>query len=85
MGDIKAIIFYVSLFPVFIDLSALRVADVLTIISVMLVSVGGVKAVYAFSATKVASLARRYKFYNAARKTAGGFMIGAGSYLIVKA
>lgn len=85
LGDIKAIIFYVSLFPAFIDLSALRVADILAIISVMVISVGGVKAVYAFSATKVASLARRYRFDNAARKTAGGFMIGAGSYLIVKA
>jgi threonine/homoserine/homoserine lactone efflux protein len=85
LGDIKAIIFYVSLFPAFIDLSALRVADILAIISVMVISVGGVKAVYAFSATKVASLARRYRFDNAARKTAGGFMVGAGSYLIVKA
>ena len=85
LGDIKAIVFYVSLFPIFIDLSTLHLTDILTIISVMVVSVGGVKAIYAFSATKVASVARRYKFENAARKTAGGFMIGAGSYLIVKA
>jgi len=85
LGDIKAIVFYVSLFPVFVDLSALNVADILIIISVMIVSVGGVKIVYAFSATKIASLARRNKLDNAARKTAGGFMVGAGSYLIVKA
>jgi threonine/homoserine/homoserine lactone efflux protein len=85
LGDIKAIIFYVSLLPVFIDLSALNVSDVLIIVSVMVFSVGGVKILYAFSATKIASLAGSYKFDNAVRKTAGGFMVGAGTYLIVKA
>ena len=85
LGDIKVIVFYVSLFPVFIDLSALNVADILIIISVMVVGVGSIKILYAFSATKIASLARSHKLDNAARKTAGGFMVGAGSYLIVKA
>ncbi|WP_126454747.1 LysE family translocator [Sulfuriflexus mobilis] len=85
LGDIKAIVFYVSLFPVFIDLTALNVADILIIISVMVVCVGSVKILYAFSATKIASLARSHKLDNAARKTAGCFMVGAGSYLIVKA
>jgi len=85
LGDIKAIIFYVSLFPVFINLSELYMADILIIISVMVISVGGVKILYAFSATKLASLAKRHKLDNAARKTAGGIMVGAGSYLIVKA
>ena len=85
LGDIKAIVFYVSLFPVFIDLSALNVADILIIISVMVVGVGSIKILYAFSATKIASLARSHKLDNATRKTAGGFMVGAGSYLIVKA
>jgi len=85
LGDVKAIVFYVSLFPVFIDLSALQVAEVLVIAFVTVVSVGGVKVLYALSATKVATLARGLKFENAARKTAGGLMVGAGTYLIVKA
>jgi threonine/homoserine/homoserine lactone efflux protein len=85
LGDIKAIIFYVSLFPVFINLSMLHLADILIIISVMVASVGGVKALYAFSATKLASMARNHKLDNAARKTAGSFMVGAGSWLIIKA
>jgi hypothetical protein len=55
------------------------------IIFIMVAGVGGVKIRYAFSATKPASLARGLKFENAARKTAGGVMVGAGSYLIVKA
>jgi len=69
---------------VFIDLSALKVAEVLVIIFVTVVSVGGVKILYAMSATKVANLARELKFENTARKTAGGLMVGTGTYLIVK-
>ena len=83
LGDIKAIFFYVSLFPMFIDLSALQAADILAIIVVTIVSIGGVKMFYALSATKIATLARELKFENAARKTAGGLLMGAGSYLIV--
>jgi threonine/homoserine/homoserine lactone efflux protein len=85
LGDIKAIIFYVSLFPVFIDLSTLQMTDVFIVISVMVISVGGVKVFYAFSATKLASMARNHKLDNAARKIAGSFMLGAGSWLIIKA
>lgn len=85
LGDIKAVFFYVSLFPMFIDLSALQVADILVIMFVTVASVGGVKLLYALSASRFASLTRGHKFENATRKTAGVFMLGAGSYLIVKA
>ena len=84
LGDVKAIIFYVSLFPMFIDLSALKVAEILVIIFVTVASVGGVKVLYVLSAIKVANFARDLKFENAARKTAGGVMVGAGIYMIVK-
>ena len=85
LGDIKAIIFYASLLPVFVNLSTLQVSDVLTIISVMVVSLGSVKILYAFSAAKVVKFATGKKLDIVARKTAGSFMLGAGGYLIVKA
>jgi threonine/homoserine/homoserine lactone efflux protein len=84
LGDIKAIFFYISLFPIFIDLSALQSIDVLVIVAITIIGVGGVKIIYALSVSKIAILARHPRFDNAARKTAGGLMIGAGSYLIVK-
>ncbi len=84
LGDIKAIVFYASLFPAFIDITSLRIIDFLIIVSIMVVGVGGVKVIYAFSAIKVASLAKRYKFDNTARKAAGGLMLGTGGYLIIK-
>lgn len=84
LGDIKAIFFYMSLFPIFIDLSALQSIDILVILAITIVGVGGVKIIYALSASKIALLARHRRFDNATRKTAGGLMIGAGSYLMVK-
>lgn len=85
LGDIKAIIFYASLFPAFINLSTLHVSDVLVIISVMVVSLGGVKILYAYSAAKVVSFATSNRLDNVARKTTGSFMLGAGGYLIFNA
>lgn len=85
LGDIKAIIFYASLFPVFINLSTLQVSDVLVIISVTVISLGSVKTLYAFSAAKVVSFSRSNKFDNVARKTVGSFMLGVSGYLIIKA
>ena len=84
LGDIKAIFFYVSLFPMFIDIAELQAIDALIIMAVTTASVGGVKVIYAFSAAKIASLAEGLKFENAARKTAGSFMIGAGGYIFAK-
>ncbi len=84
LADVKAISFYLSLFPTFVDLPALNVTDILIIASLMAFSVGGVKVVYAFSATKVASLVRKHRFYRATRKTAGSLMIGIGGYALAK-
>ena len=85
LGDMKAIIFYASLLPVFVNLSTLQASDVLIIISVMVVSIGSIKILYAFSAAKMVAFATSKKLDNVARKTAGGFMLGVGGYLIVKA
>lgn len=85
LGDIKAIFFYVSLLPMFINLAALQVADIIVVVFVTVAGVGGVKIVYALTSAKIASLANNLKFDNAARKTAGGFMVGAGGYIIAKA
>ena len=85
LGDIKAIVFYASLLPVFVDLSAIQAPEIAVIGLVTIFSVGGVKAIYALSANKVATYAKKTNIESAARKTAGGLMIGAGGYLIAKA
>ena len=85
LGDIKAIVFYASLLPVFIDLSAIQVPDMVAIAFITILGVGGVKSVYAILASRIAEYAQRTNMGVAARKTAGGLIIGAGGYLIVKA
>lgn len=85
LGDIKAIIFYASLLPAFVNLSTLQASDVLIIITIMIASLGSVKILYAFSAAKIVTFTIGKNLDNVARQTAGGFMLGAGGYLIVKA
>tara|TARA_R110000782_G_scaffold10851_1_gene33549 strand:- start:2537 stop:3157 length:621 start_codon:yes stop_codon:yes gene_type:complete len=85
LGDVKAIFFYASFFPTFIDLAAIEYMDFLIIILVTIVTVGGVKISYAVIAKKLVNMTQELKLERGAKKIAGSFMIGAGSYLVVKA
>ena len=84
LGDVKAIFFYASLFPVFIDLSALETLDLLTILAVIILAVGGVKILYAVFAKSAALFLEQRRLQKVSRKVAGSVMIGAGGYLILK-
>lgn len=85
LGDIKAIIFYASLFPLFLDLSVIEAPEIVTIVFVTILGVGSIKALYAIFASKMAAYTKSTKMERLARNSAGSFMIGAGGYLIVKA
>lgn len=85
LGDIKAIFFYVSLFPVFVDPATITTSDIAIIVTLTIVSVGGVKLAYAYSARRATSFFQELKAERAVKVTAGGFLVCAGSYLIVKA
>jgi threonine/homoserine/homoserine lactone efflux protein len=85
LGDIKAIFFYSSLLSLFIDLAALGLADTLIFIGVNIVTVGGIKVLYAIFARRVVSSKRGKRFTVLSTKAAGAALIGAGSYLAVKA
>jgi threonine/homoserine/homoserine lactone efflux protein len=85
LGDAKAIIFYASLFPAFVDMSELSSGDIVGIIGATVVAVDGVKALYAFSAKRIVQRFQNRRAQRLARCTAGCAMVGAGSYLIAKA
>ena len=85
LGDIKAIFFYASLFPAFVDLATLSAGDMAAIVALTLIAVGGVKLGYAYCAARAASVATKLNAAPAIRVAAGGWMIGAGGYLMVKA
>jgi threonine/homoserine/homoserine lactone efflux protein len=84
LGDIKAIIFYASLFPAFVDISALMLPDIAVILFVTVATVGGVKLAYAFAATKVMAIGKEFGAKNKARLASGALMVGAGTYLIAR-
>ncbi len=85
LGDVKAIFFYASLFPAFVDLATIKASDIAIIVVLTVVAVGGVKLGYAYFARGVASFAKDLKAERAVKVTAGGFMVGAGAYLMAKA
>ncbi len=85
LGDIKAIVFYISLFPAFIDTRSLSPSDTAIILLITIVSVGGIKIVYAIVARRLAVLTWSLACGKTMKRIAGGFMIGTGSCMIVRA
>lgn len=84
LGDIKAIAFYASLLPVFVDLASLTTADILLLAIVTTVAVGGVKLAYVFVASKLATRTHGTSLQKTMQRSTGAVMVGAGSWLILK-
>ncbi len=84
LGDVKAILFYASLFPAFVDLGRLTPGRVAVIAGVTILAVGGVKLLYALSARRIADRIRSRRAPRGTRVVAGGVLVGAGGYLIAK-
>jgi threonine/homoserine/homoserine lactone efflux protein len=84
-GDLKAILFYASLFPTLFNLRLLTSIDIGIIATITIVTVGGVKLIYAYAARTFVAHWKSSRMQRITRKAAGGLMIGAGSYVILKA
>lgn len=85
LGDVKAILFYASLFPTFVDMASLSPQDVAAIILITILAVGSVKLAYAFAAQRIVQHFQNRRTQKITGSVAGCFMIGAGTYLIAKA
>ena len=81
LGDPKALYFYISILPAFVDLSEASVFDVLIMMVIVTIAVGGAKLAYAFTADKVKTLFKNPKAIKIINIVAGGVMIGAGIFL----
>lgn len=85
LGDIKAILFYASLFPAFVDIPALGPADIAVILGITFLAVGGVKTLYAVAAKSItASASKEFDYEGQIKTITGGLMMGTGGYLIFK-
>lgn len=81
LADQKAILFYLGFFPAFFNLSAMTPSDILIVILITLVAVGGAKLVYAYLADKAGVLLEA-KINRAINGIAGTAMLATGAYLI---
>lgn len=84
LSDLKAIFFYASLLPVFIDLSNIATSSVISVAMITVVSVGGVKLAYAALANQIMAKMRERRIARGGEVAAGGLLVGAGTYMVVK-
>ncbi|MEM9274596.1 MAG: LysE family translocator [Cyanobacteria bacterium P01_F01_bin.143] len=84
LADHKAIFFYMSFFPAFLDLSQVTVFDVGIVLLLAAISVGGSKLSYAYLADKARFLFKSSRAKRIMNITAGTVMIATGIFLIAK-
>ena len=84
LSDIKAIIFYASFLPAFVDLTSLNASDIGLIAGITVIAVGGVKLGYAIAASRLARVLISHESQRRTEVAAGSLMIGTGAYLLVK-
>ena len=85
LGDQKAILFYLGFFPAFIDLSQVTTADILIIILIAIIGVGGAKLAYAYLADRASLLFKNTRAIRWINCLAGSVMIAVGVVLLLKA
>ena len=84
LGNPKAILFYIGLFPAFVNIGQVSLTDTGLIMLIATLAFGSVNICYALLAVKAKKV---FKSPNAARiinKTAGGIMVSTGAIVAVK-
>lgn len=81
LSDPKAIIFYISFFPAFVDLSHLSVSETGVLLSTVAIAVGGAKMTYAYLAHKARGLIESAEAHQTLNRTAALVMVGTGVVL----
>ncbi|WP_024547038.1 LysE family translocator [Picosynechococcus sp. NKBG15041c] len=84
LGDLKAIFFYASFFPAIVDMKTLGSSEAIAIVFTTIVTVGGVKAIYAYSAERLVRKVKSPKAQRVGKIAAGTAMVCGGTYLIFK-
>ncbi len=84
LGDVKAIFFYASLFPGFVNLSSPGTADVIAVVGVTLLAVGGVKVLYACGAARIVAISGGLAWARPVKPLAACVLVTTGVYLVVK-
>jgi len=81
LGDAKAIFFYASVLPMFLDLTALTAIEIGAVSAITMISVGSVKSCYAIGGRKLAQFAEGFACQRKLKIASGSFMVAAGAYI----
>ena len=82
--DVKAIFFYLSFFPAFLNLKQVTLIDTISIMAIATVSIGGVKTGYAYLASQ-SKLLLKNPATKTINQTAGSLMVAISIFLIATA
>lgn len=85
LGDLKAVFFYASLFPAFVDVAQLSLPEASAIAFAAGLIVGLVKFGYAYAGYKVGLSSGTNWRSRAATSIAGGVSVGAGAFILANA
>jgi threonine/homoserine/homoserine lactone efflux protein len=85
LGNPKAIVFYIGLFPAFIDVNNVVAADVLAIMGVATLAFGSVNICYALLALRAKKMLKNPNASSLINKTAGTIMVSTGTLVAIKA
>jgi threonine/homoserine/homoserine lactone efflux protein len=85
LSNPKAILFYLSFFPAFINLQDVTIVEIWKLLLVATIAVGGVMAVYAYAASKASRIFKSSRAVKTLNVTAGSIMVGSGVLLATKA
>ncbi len=84
LSDAKAILFYMSFLPAFLDLSAASFVDIVIVISLAGLTIGFTKLGYAYFALKGEGVFLKLNSFVSPSLIAGVVLIGVGIYLAVR-
>jgi threonine/homoserine/homoserine lactone efflux protein len=85
LGNPKAIVFYIGLFPAFIDVNQVVAVDVLAIMGIAIIAFGSVNICYALLALRAKKMLKSPNASSIINKTAGTIMVSTGALVAIKA
>jgi len=83
LADQKAILFYLGLFPAYLDLSKITFVETGIIIAIATIAIGS-KLIYAFMADRASLMLNNHRAIQGLNMVAGSVMLVVGLYVILK-
>lgn len=84
LGNPKAIVFYLSVLPAFLDINSLNATDVAITLAIVISVLATVLITYSFGASRLTILFQGRRAIRNVNRCSGGVMISAGLIMLVK-